>query len=196
MIRRPTLVAVVVFALLVAVLVFWQRSQENKPPEPTATSAQTNLFDPDADVVSMRLQKVGGQVVELQRDDQGIWELTWPEGEETDVDAVESAVTQLLSLRTLSTMQKVPDLEVIGLDPPAYRLLLTLSDGQQITINVGSATPTASGYYVLVSGRPLYVVSKFGLETFLELADSPPIVPEPTPGPEMMPGVPPVTATP
>ena len=112
------------------------------------------------------------------------------------VGAVESAVTQLLSLRTLSTMQQVPDLKAIGLDPPAYRILLTLSDGQQITINVGAATPTGSGYYVLVSERPLYVVNKYGIDAFLELVDSPPIQPLPTLDPEMAPEGMPATLAP
>jgi hypothetical protein len=196
MIRRNTWVALVVFALLIAVLVFWQRAQENKPPEPSPTTSETNLLDLDADIVGMRLEKVGERVVELQRGDQDTWELTWPAGEATDVGTVESAVTQLLSLRTLSTMQQVPDLKAIGLDPPVYRVLLTLSDGREITINVGDATPTGSGYYVLVSGRPLYVVNRYGMETFLGLVDSPPIQPTPTPDPELAPGTAPATAAP
>ncbi|MBN1146719.1 MAG: DUF4340 domain-containing protein [Anaerolineales bacterium] len=196
MIRRTTWVVLVVFALLIAVVVFWQRYQENKPPEPTATPAEQDLFDLDADVVGMRLEKVGERVIELQRDDQKIWELTQPAGEETDVGAVESAVTQLLALRTLSTMAQVPDLHAIGMDPPAYRLLLMLSDGQQITLNVGKATPTGSGYYLLVSGRPLYVVDKYGMEAFLMLVDSPPIIPTPTSIPETPTEVAPAAPTP
>ena len=187
MIRRSTLVVLVIFAVLVAVLVFWQRSQENAPAEPTSTPAQTNLFDLNSNITYLRLEKVGGAVVELQLGDDGNWKLTWPLAENTDVGAVQNAVTQLLSSRILTTLDTLPGMDTIGLASPVYRILIGLDDGSQITINVGNSTPTGSGYYVVVSGRPLYVVNKSGLDSVLNLIDSPPI--EPTPTPETTPTI-------
>ena len=189
MIRRSTWVVLVIFAALVAVLVFWQRSKENAPAEPTSTPAQASLFDLNADITYLRLEKVGGAVVEMERGEDGIWQLTWPLAEKTDVGAVQNAVTQLLSLRILTTLNTIPGLDTIGLASPAYRILIGLDDGSQVTINVGDSTPTGSGYYVVVSGRPLYVVNKSGLDSVLKLIDSPPIEPTPTLAPETMPTI-------
>jgi hypothetical protein len=187
MIRRSTWVVLVIFAVLVAVLVFWQRSEENAPAEPTSTPAQASLFDLNADISYLRLEKVGGAVVEMERGEDGVWKLTWPLAEKTDVDAVQNAVTQLLSLRVLTTLNTNPGLDTIGLASPTYRILIGFDDGSQMIINVGDSTPTGSGYYVVVSGRPLYVVNKSGLDSVLELIESPPIEPTPTPTPEATP---------
>jgi len=181
MIRRTTWVVLVIFAALVAVLVFWQRSKENEPAEPTSTPAQASLFDLNADINYLRLEKVGGAVVEMKRGEDAIWVLTWPLTENTDVGAIQNAVTQILSLRIIATLNTNPGLETIGLAPPLYRILIGLDDGSQMTINVGNSTPTGSGYYVSVSGRPLYIVNKSGLDSVLKLIESPPILPTPTP---------------
>jgi len=187
MIRRTTWVVLVIFAALVAVLVFWQRSKENAPAEPTSTPSQASLFDLNANITYLRLEKVGGAVVEMVRGEDGIWQLTWPEAKKTDVGAVQTAVTQILSLQILTTLNTNPGLDTLGLASPAYRILIGLEDGSQVVINVGNSSPTGSGYYVVVSGRPLYVISKSGLDSVLKLIESPPI--ELTPTPEATPGI-------
>jgi hypothetical protein len=181
MIRRTTWVVLAIFVALVAVLIFWQRSKENAPAEPTSTPAQESLFDPNTNIIYLRLEKVGGPIVEMKLGDDGIWELTLPKAEKTDVGAIESAVTQLLSLRILTTLYTNPGLDTIGLASPADRISVGLDDGSQMVINVGASTPTGSGYYVLISGRPLYVLNKSGLDSVLKLIDSPPIELTPTP---------------
>jgi hypothetical protein len=189
MIRRSTWVVLVIFAALVAVLVFWQRSKENSPEEPTPTPEQPSLLDLNTDITYLRLEKVGGAMVEMELGEDGLWKLTWPLAEKTDVGAVQSAVTQLLSLRILTTLDTIPGLDTIGLASPTYRILIGLDDGSQVIINVGDSTPTGSGYYVLVSGRPLYVINKSGLDSVLKLIDTPPIEPTPTTNPETTPTI-------
>jgi hypothetical protein len=120
-------------------------------------------------------------VVELGRDAQGVWALLYPKAEATDVGAVESAVSQLLSLSVLSDLDEAPSLEAAGLEKPAYRLLIKLDDGSQELMSVGKLTPTGSGYYVLAGNRGLFLVSKYSLEPFLNLVENPPIQPTPTP---------------
>ena len=183
MVRRSTLIIVVVFALLLAGTLFWQRSKQGASTDATPTVGEEYLLDLDANVTGMRISNADGKVVELARDDQSQWQLTWPKGEQTDVAAAESAFGQLMSLRIVTTLGQVPDAEATGLATPAYKILLVLDNGQQVMINVGKQTPTGSGYYVLSSDRKLHVVDQFGLDSVLQLVDSPPVLATPTPEP-------------
>lgn len=180
MIRRTTIITVLVFVSLLVAVFYWQRKSPGESSETTPTATQETLLEPDLTIVRLRIDGVEG-TVEVAKGEDGIWELVQPEAEETDVGAVEAAVTQLLALRILNRLEQIPDLEDLGLVIPSYRITLTLDDGSQIIADVGSVTPTESGYYVLASDRPLSVVPKSGLDSFLNLVKNPPIQPTVTP---------------
>ncbi len=99
---------------------------------------------------------------------------------ETNIGEVESAISQLLSLRVVSELKDGPGLDETGLAEPAYRLLLSLANGQQEQMNVGRLTPTKSGYYVQVGNRGIFIVSQYSLDPFLKLVENPPIQPTPS----------------
>lgn len=182
--RRTTGIVVTVFIALLVVL-FWQRARERESAQATPTPGQEFLFDLDANITGLRVERVGEEFVELTLDQEGLWKLTWPEGEETDVVAVESAIAQLPTLSVLSALEEQrPELKAVGLAKPVYKILILLGDGNQIVAYIGDETPTGAGYYVLISGRPLYVVNKSSLDSVLKLVDTPPIKPTPTPTPE------------
>jgi hypothetical protein len=192
MIRRSTLVLLVVFAALVAGAIFWQRSQDKIGiAEATATPGSQLLFQFKGNISGLRLERTSGGVLELSRDAQGAWKLVYPKADETDIAAVEAAVSQLISVPVLSTLEEGPTMEAAGLAPPAYRLLINLDDGSQVVMNVGNATPTGAGYYVLVSQQGMLIVSKYSLEPFLKLLDNPPVMLPaiPTASDQNMPGV-------
>ena len=192
MIRRSTLVLLVVFAALVAGAIFWQRSQDKKSPsEATATPGSQLLFDFKGNITGLRLERTSGGMLELGRDAQGTWTLIYPKAEATDISAVQGAVSQLISMSVLSTLEEGPTMEAAGLATPAYRLLISLDDGSQVVMNVGNVTPTGAGYYVLVSQQGMSIVSKYSLEPFLKLLDNPPVMlpATPTAGDQNMPGV-------
>jgi hypothetical protein len=192
MIRRSTLVLVVIFAALVAGALFWQRSQDKKgPAEATATPGSQLLFHFNGNITGLRLERTSGGLLELGRDEQGAWKLIYPKADETDITAVESAVSQLISVPVISTLEEGPSMEDAGLATPAYRLLINLDDGSQVVMNVGNVTPTGAGYYVLVSQQGMSIVSKFSLDPFLKLLDNLPIKLPATPeaGTQNTPGV-------
>jgi len=178
MIRRTTLVILVIFAALVAGTIFWQRSQDQIAEQATPTVSESSvLFEPESEIVEMRLEEVGGRVVELARDEEGNWQLTWPEAIEADNEAVEESLSQLTDLQVMTTLEQPLDLAIVGLDTPSYRMLIVLDNGEQFVMNVGKETPTESGYYVISSDRKMYIVNKYGLDSFLEILESPPIKP-------------------
>lgn len=181
MLRRSTLIVVALFLLLIAGVFWQQRREATVTPGVTPTMASDVLLFPDgAAITALRLERVGAQTIEASRDPQGQWQLTWPQVEATDSMALEMAVNQLGQLTPLTLMDTPPALEAAGLDKPAYRLLATYADGHQVRMSVGSQTPVGGSYYVLVGEKGIFVVSSYGLEPVLNLADSPPVAATPT----------------
>jgi len=181
MIRRSTIIVILILAALVALAFYLQRAKPEEQAQSTPTAVQKFLFAFDSPVQGMRLEHSGSGVVEIERDPDGKWVMTSPPTEATDIGAVEAAVSQLLSIPIVSDLPQAPDLESAGLADPTYRVLIRLEDGSQELISVGKETPTGSGYYVLVSNRGMFVVSKYSLDPFLRLVDNPPFAPTATP---------------
>lgn len=202
MIRKSTWIVLALFAISLIGVFLWQRSKDRKEstaPTPVASPA-TYLFEFPGNIVALRVEHANDKSVEYRRDDQNQWILVWPEGIEIDSAAAETTIAQLVSIQVASTLDESPGLQATGLEPPAYRILITLDNSDQVVVNIGDSTPTGNGYYVLTDDRRIYVVSKYSLEPILKLVDEPPLIPTPTPGalPET-PGttdLPVITATP
>jgi hypothetical protein len=198
MMRRSTWIVLGVAVVLLAATLFWQRTRSNLETSTEATPASNEpkleFGFAGAQVIEIVIQDSEGATVVLDRNADGFWELEQPEAEMTNSQTVENALSQLLAVNTVSRISSQTALSDLGLDPPAYRLLLRLDDGSEMVINVGKVTPTGSGYYVLTSSedRALYVVGKYNLEMILNLIQIPPIM-TPTPTSESPPQA---TATP
>jgi len=111
----------------------------------------------------------------VARDITGQWTLIDPQAEYTDVASVESAVTQLASLRVTSSLPTSNNLAEYGLEQPAYTIMVNVNDGGQLLVQVGSTTATSGGYYVLVPGGVPQIVAKYNLDAVLKLLSNPPI---------------------
>lgn len=184
MIRRETWIILGIFVLALAGLFLWQRYGKTDAAEetPEVSDAGSMLFDLEAATVrSVRIERVGDQVVELQRDSAGAWQVSFPANFPADSEALEGTLSQLGSVSVVEKMENAPDLAAMGLTDPDYRLLLTLDTGRQIVTEVGNQTPTGSGYYVLSSDRNVYIVNTFSLDPILELIDNLPRRPTETP---------------
>jgi hypothetical protein len=181
MIRRSTWIILGIFLLLLASTLVWQRYRKDAEARVTPTTEQEMLLNLTSQVIGLRIEGFGSQIVEVIRDEQGQWKLTVPEGHETDTDSVESAVSQLSNLSILSTFDQGLDLGNTGLMVPVYRITISLEDRQQINVYVGKATATGSGYYVRLGEKDVSVVSKYNLDSILNLSQNPPIKSTPTP---------------
>jgi hypothetical protein len=181
MMRRTTWIILAIFIALLAVAWYMQRSQEDAV-EPTPTPASIDLFDFEGtQVTSLSLSDDQGNIMVISRNEGGMWELVEPPLPQTDVGAVDAAVTSLASTRVVSTLTSIPPLDAMGLDPPVYKLLIVLDDGEQLIVNVGKAAPTGRGYYLLTSDRSVFVVSKSGIDALVTLLENPPILATPQP---------------
>ena len=181
MIRRSTWITLAIFGLVLAAAVIVQQTQQRQAAQATPTAGLDFLFEVEgSDIIALRITSAEGDVVAVQRAEEGEWTLSEPEEAPADQDRVGSAITQAESLRVLSTLEEEPEAEVIGLDPPQYTITITLSNGEQQTAVLGSETPTGSGYYARRQEGALRVVNKSSMDLVLEMLAEPPVAAEPT----------------
>jgi hypothetical protein len=179
MIRKSTWIILAVFVLALAGAWLWQRNQAQKEAQATPqVSSPGYLFDfGEATLTGLRLERVGGQAIELKRGEDGAWTAVWPaQSAPLDSQALDGNLGQLAALSTLTKLEKAPNLADMGLEPPAYRMLVILSDGRQLRAAIGKATPTGSGYYVQADNQGLYVANQNSLDPILGLVDTLPLL--------------------
>lgn len=185
MIRRQTWIILGLFLLLLASTLFWQQTKLKKASEETPVIAtqekEETLFDPSSAPISyLMLQRVeDGTTIEFQKQS-GQWTMLKPKAE-AEITTIESAVSSLFSATIIAKPSEATDLAVLGLQPPVYRMLVSLESGKKITINIGKSAGTGTGYYVLTDTRVVYLVNKYSLDALIRLLDVPPIMPSPTP---------------
>ena len=182
MIRRPTWFLVSVLVILVALTWYLQKSKSSQTADEKPTETVQLLLNVQENTITgLTIERASdGKVVMINRDDQGLWKVVQPAGGETDVSQAEMAVSQLTSLTSQLSIGTVQDLSVFGLAKFAYEITITTNAGEKQVLHVGDLTPTGSGYYVSVNENNPVVVSKYSLDTLLNLVDSPPFVPTPT----------------
>ena len=195
MIKRSTVVMVVILALLAGLAYYLQ--QPNNPITKTLASVGTtpttiplgSLLPPNAGPLSeLSIQSADGQSVALIDKGKG-WTVAVGTAQPVPADqsAAEQAVTQALSLTLTNRVPTPgPDLSVYGLDKPAYVLMCIISDGSTVTYKIGTTTVTGD-YYVMEADGSIVTVSKSSLDTLIGLLKQPPLPATATspPGPEI-----------
>jgi hypothetical protein len=185
MIRRSTVVYIIILVVLAGAYYFLKNRSESKADileTPEATEQITYLFTADEGVpVDIRMQSKAGESVELGRDKQNLWALTLPVEAQAEQGAAEAAASQVTTMRVLDTVTGV-DRKVVGLDAPEYTLAVKFKDGGERTVNIGVVTPSESGYYVQDSaGGDVVIVSKSSVDALLTLLTTPPYLATLTP---------------
>lgn len=186
MVRRPTWILLVVFALLVGFAWFFQRYQANKADDAataTPTTPPANLYDlTNIQVDEIKITDAKGDKIDLYRDSgSSNWAIADVPVDQADSHQIESISTQLYSLQVQETLTQTPPLDSIGLVTPAYTITMTTSDGTQLITYVGTQTAIGSGYYVRVDSGQVVIVDKVVLDDILNLLNNPPLLPTATP---------------
>jgi hypothetical protein len=187
MIRRSTVVYIMILAALVGAY-YYLKNRNQAEPDVVATSEPTQeisyLFTEDNGVPkSIRIEAETGEIVEVERDAENAWMLTQPFEAKADPASVEAVASQVTTMRVLDRIPEM-DLEVVGLKVPAYTITIEFSAGQERTIHVGVVTPSENGYYVLdTATSEIAIVSKSAVDALLGLLTAPPYLETPTPSP-------------
>ena len=185
MVRRPTWILLLVFAILVGFAWFFQRYQANKANNAataTPTTSLINLYDlTNTQDKEINITDNAGDKIDLYRDSgSSKWAIADVPVDQADSFQIESISTQLFSLQVQEALTQTPPLDSIGLVTPAYTITMTTSDGTQLITNVGTQTAIGSGYYVRVGSGPVVIVDKVVMDDILNLVKNPPLLPTAT----------------
>lgn len=188
MVRRSTWILLVIFAFLVGFTWLFQRYQA-KRADNSATSTPTitlvSIYTLNGKQINeLKISDSAGSEVEFYRDAVSAqWAITDVNADQADSFQIESIIAQLLAMKAQQTLTQTPPLDSIGLDTPAYTIVMTTSEGEQYITYVGSQTPIGSGYYIRVSSGPVAVVDKVVMDDVLNMLTNPPLIPTNTPEP-------------
>ena len=177
MIRRSTLIILFVFIAVLAGGLYFQKYQSNKQAQVTPTP-EINVLFPGVtkdQVTGLEIDDNQGKKLVIAQDPSGSWVVTGFSAADTDPTGIDSMLNQVTSLSILSDLENPPALDVVGLTTPAYIFHITLQDGQQKTLNIGTLTPTKSGYYARLGENNPIVVSKYAVDNIMKLLVNPPI---------------------
>jgi hypothetical protein len=186
MVRRSTLILLVVFVILVGFAWILQHNQTNKQEAvatmtPTTTTAYLyNLNGRQVDDINIAASS-GNQVDFFLDSTSGNWSIRDLPIEQADSLQIESKTAQLMALQAVETLVEPPPLDSIGLETPAYIITMTTADGGQLITNIGSVTAIGSGYYVKVGQDKVVIVDKVVMDDILSLLTNPPLLPTATP---------------
>jgi hypothetical protein len=209
MIKRNTWIVVGIFVIVLAFAIYYQNSPKkgavSSTPTPGTRAVLTNVDEKS--INTLRIEDTTGKAVALGRDTSGVWVVTEPKGGPTDVTQAETAVTQLLALQSISSLDPTSDLGIFGLAKPAYTLTITMNGGTKYVLLIGDVTPTQNGYYVRLNQNAPDIVNKDSIDAMLGMLTKPPFVATPTsessltplPGsvtPAVSPQAPPSSSTP
>ena len=179
MIRRSTWFLLVVLAVAIGAAFYLnnRKTQQAAAATPTnaagTTGSSTVLFSAaEGTPTDLKIQDTTGKSVEVARNGTGVWVLKAPTQAPADQASAEAAVTQLSSLRVISSVQL--GFEIVGLDKPSYTMTATFSGGKSHTLKVGAETPIQDGYYTSLDGGPVRIVDKQGLDALVQLLAQPP----------------------
>lgn len=185
MIRRNTWIVLGMFVLVLAAGYYFQFGGGAGAAEATPTVSSTaseNVFEGvDAtSVSSFRIEDMTGRVLQMERNPEGAWNVSEPAGGTTNVTEAETAVDEVISLRTLAPLNPMDDLGVYGLTNPAATITLSMNDGNEHVLLVGDKAPTGNGYYVKVDQNLPKIVNSSSVDSILGYLDNPPLEPTPT----------------
>jgi hypothetical protein len=162
------LIAAVLLAVLGG-LVWWSNKKQASADSSKKADTTTKLLSiPDDQFQNIRIKKVTGEVVNLDRNN-GKWKLTEPKPLPADQDAVSGVVTNLSNLNADAVVEEnAADVKQYGLADPTLDITVKRKDGKTDEVQIGDDTPTGSGAYARLAGSPKVVTVASFVKTSLD----------------------------
>ena len=186
--RRSTIV-IILLLLIVAGAYYYVNNHAKSADvslthEPT-TQAVSYLFNAqDGIPTDIRVESKTGETVELARNAQNAWALKQPIETAAEQGAAEAAASQVTTIQVTDHLPNTVSLKDVGLDAPAYTLIVKFTNGVERKANIGVVTPSESGYYVQLDGAgQIVIVSKDSIDALIGLLTNPPYAETLTPSP-------------
>jgi hypothetical protein len=171
MVRKKTLIMLVVFVSLLG-LVFYL--QENPLPgaastTPSPTMPVQMLPGLRSDEISgIQLQENQGMQVAVIQDAAGSWQIDLEGQPLANPGKVEQLCAQIAAVRVMTFLPEDTAPDALGLSDPAY-ILNVRTNEQQNVIQVGKRIPTGYGYYAQVNDQTPIVIDQNNIDTIVSL---------------------------
>src|SRR5688572_23759456 len=133
-----TIITLVTFILVVVAAVYIGQKQETDEANATPEGGEPIYVFTEADgnPTSIKIESEEGQAVQLDLNEQNVWQLTLPVKAEAEQSMAGAAATQVKAINVIP-----PEINgaaaTYGLDTPAYVITIKFSDGQTHTLEVG-----------------------------------------------------------
>jgi hypothetical protein len=179
--RAGTWLTVFVLVTLIGFAYYLKKQKDAPNLEATPTPGITYIFTSEDGLPSgIEITPAEGdaQRVKVEHGTDGLWKLSLPFETQANQGSAQAAADQIASLRMLGKVDAA--LDILGLDKPTYVINISFTGGKTHKLEVGSPTPTDSGYYTRVDGDRIVVLSKDGIDALLNLQASPPYLATPT----------------
>lgn len=173
MVRKPTLILLVVFAVLIGLVIFLQKNpQPSKVSQTPSPTPMAYVFPgvEQGSITKIELKiKGSSEVIQVRRDGQNEWVLG-PDGEEkVEIGKVEQLRAEITALRVNTQMPEDMIDSALGLVDPAFTLIVQTSQNQKHALQIGDLTPIATGYYAQYNEGTAFVVSNTAVDTIVGL---------------------------
>lgn len=155
MLRKSTIIVLVLFVALVGLALFMQSRPQSSASATPSPSPQPLLLGSLAveDITGVRMVQEGEETLRLSLGTDQVWRVGAQADTKVDVGKVERLRAELVSVRVIRSLDTQPTdggLSEFGLEPPAAVLVISTKQGQTITLNTGAQAPTGAGTYVQV----------------------------------------------
>ncbi len=150
-----TLIALAVLAGLWGIFTYYGGKKPAPGSEKKGAAAQKILPVQDGQIVAFTVTAPGGKAVTCTRNGK-TWQITAPSKLEVDSSTIDSFLSSLTGATPSEVVtEQAGSLKEFGLDPPETTIdVKTNATPQEFTLRLGSSTPTNSGIYAQVAGRP------------------------------------------
>ena len=182
MIRRNTWILFAIFlAALGGAIWYSQRDASVDPDTGLPPTVEPLWFLPETDIEALVITDLEtDERIRARRDPEVGWRLVEPEAEMANVARIERAVTSLQLIEPVQRLE-AEELAPYGLDEPRYRIRLSLRDGTNRALQIGSQAPTGDVYYArLGETKEVLLLRNSTIQTSIDLLEVPPVV-TPTP---------------
>lgn len=172
MIRRSTLVLVIIFGVLLLLAVGLQQKWFTSgaiTPTPTTIPPILDALPKDQ-LASIQVAIASNTTLTLSKQSDG-WIINEPTGVSVDQSKVNQLISSLYSLKPDGTDLSGKALETFGITPDSQVITLKGQNSKTITLRIGSMTPTQNDYYIQADDHPAVIVPRFSLESVLKLLD-------------------------
>jgi hypothetical protein len=183
--RKSAYITALIFLVLAGVVLYFEKYPGKIAAQATETVTPTpsmliNLFEKDMQKIVLTAQT---GVVEIRRDEKGLWKLTNPNNPAIDLGTLEMNVTSLLDLEIGQTLENQVSDSILGFDHPSLIIEITSNDGTTSTYEIGGKTPIDTDYYARKEGNQPVLINQNSINSVIGLITQSYATPTPSPEP-------------